>query len=169
MNTTRTLGESIKALAATLVLLLPGIAAAQDRDAQEVQAYVLTDAGLAKYTQATRAMAALAGDQTGACEDHDDAQSISQAAARFDRFPAAKSAILATGMTPREYVVFSLAVLQTGLAAWGADQAGGKLPAGTSAANVAWYRKNEANLKKLETQDAYKDCEEFAEEDEEEE
>lgn len=151
--------------ALTLALFLPAVAAADD--ATEVSNYVLTDAGLAKYSQATRAMANLSGDQTGACEDHGDAQTISQAAARFDRYPAAKSAIQAAGMTPREYVVFSFAVLQTGLAAWGADQAGGKLPPGSSAANVAWFRKNQAALKKLETTDAYSDCDEFAEEEEE--
>jgi len=146
--------------ALTLALFLPSLAAAQGGDSEELQRYVLTDAGLAKYSQATRQMAALPGEQTGDCENDEDSdsQSIDELAAKLDRHPAAKGAIQAAGMTTREYVVFSFALLQTGLAVWAADQAGGKLPDGTSAANVAWYKKNEVNLKKLETFSAQSDC-----------
>lgn len=48
--------------AMTIALLLPGFAAAQDRDAAEVQSHVLTDAGFAKYTQATKKIAELPED-----------------------------------------------------------------------------------------------------------
>ena len=146
--------------ALTLVLLLPSLAAADDE--QEIKNYVLTDAGLAKYSQAARQLAAMDAAQTGACEeseDGEDAQSISDVVAKFDRYPAAKNAITSAGMTTREYVVFSFALLQTGLAVWGAEQTGGQATA-ASAANVAFYKKNEANLKKLETITQSKSCEE---------
>jgi len=144
--------------ALTLALFLPVIAIADDE--QEVKNYVLTDAGLAKYSQAARQLAAMDAEQTGACEeseDGEDAQSISDVVAKMDRYPAAKNAITSAGMTTREYVVFSFALLQTGLAVWGADQTGGQA-AGASAANVAFYKKNEANLKKLETITQSKFC-----------
>lgn len=153
--------------ALTLALLLPSLAAADDE--QEIRNYVLTDAGLTKYSQASRQLGMLPDDRARACEDEGDAESISEVAAKLDGYPAAKSAIQSAGLTSREYVVFSFALLQTGLAVWGADQAGGKLPPGTSAANVAWYRKNAAKLKTMETTNSSEDCDDaFAEEEEEE-
>ena len=146
--------------ALTLALFLPAIAIADDE--QEVRNYVLTDAGLAKYSQAARQLAVMDAGQTGACEeseDGDDAQSISDVVAKMDRHPAAKNTITSTGMTTREYVLFSFALLQTGLAVWGADQSGGQAQ-GVSAANVAFYKRNEANLKKLETVTQPPSCEE---------
>ena len=150
--------------ALTLALFLPALAAADD--AKEVQNYVLTDAGLAKYSQAARRLAVMEAEQTGACDDSgdSDSKSISEVAAKFDRYPAAKGVIQEAGLTPREYVVFSFALLQTGLAVWGADQAGGKAT-GVSAANVAFYKKNEAFLKKLDTITQPKFCEEEEEDD----
>lgn len=151
--------------ALTLVLFLPVIATADDE--QEIRNYVLTDAGLAKYSQAARQLAVMDTAQTGACEESeggDDAQSISDVVARMDRHPAAKNAITSAGMTTREYVVFSFALLQTGLAVWGAEQTGGQAQ-GVSAANVAFYKKNEANLKKLETVSQPASCEEEDEDD----
>ena len=146
--------------ALTLALILPVTATADDE--QEVKNYVLTDAGLAKYSQAARQLAKMDAGQTGACEDSadgDDAQSISDVVAKMDRHPAAKNAITSAGMITREYVVFSFALLQTGLAVWGADQSGGQAQ-GVSAANVAFYKRNEANLKKLETVTEPPSCEE---------
>jgi hypothetical protein len=143
--------------ALALALFLPAITAAQDRDTQEIQKYVLTDAGLAKYSQATRKLAMLPADESGACDDAGDSLSIDETAAKLNSLPAAKSAIQEAGLTAREYVVFSFALLQTGLAVWGGDQAGGK-PSSVSPANVAFYKKNEPNLKKLEALAAHPDC-----------
>ena len=52
-------------------------------------------------------------------------------------------------MAPREYVVFSMAVFQSGLASWALGQPGGKLPAGVSMDNVNFYRRHEAELTQL--------------------
>ena len=52
-------------------------------------------------------------------------------------------------MTTREYMVFSMSLLQTGLAAWALEQPGGKLPPGVSKANVDFYKAHKAALEKL--------------------
>lgn len=145
-----------------IALLLPGFSAAQDRDAQEVQSQVLSDAGLAKYTQATRKLAALPG---GDCDDG-DSQSIDQMTAKLNASPGAKAAIQSAGMTTREYVVFTWSLLQTGLAAWAVDQPGGKLPPGTSKANVDFYKKHAAELQQLEGLRQGDDCDDDREDDE---
>jgi hypothetical protein len=146
--------------AVTIALSVPGFAMAQDRDLQEIQKYVLTDAGLAKYSEATRKMAMLSGEETGACADDDsDSQSIDQVVAKINAAPAAKAAIQSAGLSTREYVVLSFSLLQTGLAAWAVDQPGGKLPPGTSKANVDFYKKHEADMKQLEGLRQDDDCE----------
>ncbi len=153
--------------ALTIALLLPGFAAAQDRDTQEVQKYTLTDAGLAKYTQATKKIAALPAGSAACEDDGGDSQSIDETTAKLNASPGAKAAIQSVGLTTREYVVFSWSLLHSGLAAWAGDQAGGKLPAGTSKANVDFYKKHEAELKKLEILKQADDCEEDSGEDDE--
>jgi hypothetical protein len=107
----------------TLALLLPPLAIANDE--QEIQKYVLTDAALAKYSAATRKLAELPPDAAACEDDGDDPQSIDDAAAKLNASPAAKAALQSAGLTPREYVVFSFSLLQTGLGAWAADQPGG--------------------------------------------
>jgi len=129
--------------------LSPGLVAAQDADTREVQNYVLTDAALAKYTQATKKLAALPPG-AGACEDDDsESASLRDVASKLDAFPGAKNAIQSAGMTTREYVVFSMSLLHNGLAAWAASQPGGKLPPGASKANVDFYNKHKTELEKL--------------------
>jgi hypothetical protein len=148
-----------------VVLLVPGGAGAEDRDAQEVASYVLTDAALARYTKATKNLAALPGGKPGDCDAGDDSMSLAEMVAALDGTPGAKGAIQSAGMTTREYVVFSWSILHNGLAAWAISQPGGKLPAGTSKANVDFYQKHEAELQQFEglKQD---DCNEDTTEDE---
>ena len=130
-----------------LMLILPAVAAAQDRDAQEVSRYVLTDGGLAKYTLATEKLSA-AGCEIES-EDDSDTASLTAAVALIDANPPAKAAIQSAGMTSREYIVFGMSMLQSGLAAWGLDQPGGKLPPGISMANVSFFRKHAAEMERL--------------------
>ena len=144
-------------VAATIVgatLLFAGVevAPAQDADTAEVQRYVLTDAGLAKYSQATQKLATLPADAATCADDEDDAsgQSIGQMVANLSARPGAKAAVQSAGMSLREYVVFSMSLFQNGLAAWALDQPGGKLAAGVSKANVDFVRKHNAELKKLQ-------------------
>ncbi len=159
-------GGLLSACAAAILLQVP--ASAQDRDTQEVMAYTLTDAGLAKYTQAMKNLAALPEGIPGACDDDEsDSQTINQSAAKLNSVPVAKAAIQSAGMTTREYIVFSWSILQNGLAAWAVSQPGGKLPAGASKANVDFYNKNAAKLKSLAGLQKNSDCEDERDENEE--
>lgn len=132
--------------AAAIALTAPGVATASDKDTREVAAYVLTDAGLAKFTQATQNLAAV----PGACARNDDdgsnSQSIDQMVAKLNAVPGAQAAIQSAGMTTREYVVFMFSMLHNGMAAWAVSQPGGKLPPGTQQSNVDFIKKNEARM-----------------------
>lgn len=132
-----------------LALALPGLAAAQDADTQEINRYVLTAAGLAKYTAATQKLGELANQLTS-CEDEDDAatQSLSEMVAGIEENAAATAAIQSAGMTTREYLVFGMAAFQSGMAAWALSQ-GGKLPPGVTMASVNFYRDHEAEIQDM--------------------
>lgn len=150
--------QTVFLAACAAALLASPPAAAQDRDAQEIAAYVLTDAGLAKYTKATKNLAALPGSKPGDCDAGDDSMSLAEMVAALDGTPGAKAAIQSTGMTTREYVVFTFSLFQNGLAAWALSQPGGKLPAGTSKANVDFYNRHAAELQQLEALKQDDDC-----------
>lgn len=111
------------AVAIAVVLFVSGASLARDftdRDTKEIGSYVLTEAVLAKYTQATKNPGTLARRMSDDCSDDDDsenAQSLDASVARFDAIPGVKAAIKAAGMTTREYIVFSWSVFQNGLAA----------------------------------------------------
>jgi hypothetical protein len=131
---------------ALTLLGLPRVAPAQNADAAEVQRYTLTEAVLAKYTQATKNLAAV----ESACEEQDsDAESIDEMVAALDALAGATAALQAAGIAPREYVVFSLSLLQNGLAAFAASQPGGQLPPGVSKANVDFVTKHNTELEQL--------------------
>jgi hypothetical protein len=127
-------------------------AAAQDADSQEVMRYTLTDAGLAKYTKASQNLAALPGGPRGCATDDDsdsDSNSIAELAGKLDSTPGAKAAVQSAGMTSREYIVFSMSLLQSGIAAWGLSQPGRKLPPGVNKANVDFVNSHGPQLDQL--------------------
>jgi hypothetical protein len=147
------LGSNAIRIAAIAFLVVSGTSLAQgsrDRDAQEVSAYRLTDAALAKFVKATHNLAALPAGSIQQCSDDDGAQSLDALVARIDAVPAASNAIRSSGMATREYAVFTFSVFQAGMAAWALDQPGAKAPAHVSTDNIAFYRKHEAELKALE-------------------
>jgi hypothetical protein len=76
----------------------------------------------------------------------------------MDAVPEVKSALKASGMTSREYLVFSWSVFQNGMAAWALDQPGGQLPPGVKKANVDFYRAHAAELTKLGKLTSQADC-----------
>jgi hypothetical protein len=130
-----------------IALGAPTPAAAQDRDAQEVSRYVLTEPGLAKFAQATRNISAI----PGACEwkeddDSDDLKSIDQMVAKLNSVPGIQAAIQSAGLTSREFVVFTFSMMQSGMAAWAVSQPGGKLPPGVSQANVDFFKQHETAM-----------------------
>lgn len=143
---------AVTALVGAVVLFTGArVACAEDKDVAEIQRYVLSEAALAKYTAATKKLATLPRDPAACSDDGDGSgsQSIDQMAAKLGAVPGAKAAVQAAGMSLREYVVFSMSLLQNGLAAWALDQPGGKLPQGVSKANVDFVRKHDAQLKQL--------------------
>jgi hypothetical protein len=133
----------------TFLVAAPAPVLAQDDDAQAVSAYKLTDAGLAKYSEATKRLAAL----PNACEqeqdDGSDAKSLSELVAQIDATAGAKAAIQSVGLTSREYVLFSLSLIHNAMAGWAVSQPGGKLPPGTSQANVDFVKQHEADIEQL--------------------
>ncbi len=144
MTTSRRLARMLVAI---VVFGLGGasLAVAQDRDTQEVSRYVLTESGLAKFTQATQNIATV----PGACaqdDDSDDLKSIDQMVAKMNSVPGAQAAIQSAGMTTREYVVFMFSMMQNGMAAWAVSQPGGKLPPGISQANVDFFKQHETAM-----------------------
>lgn len=149
-----------------LACLLPLSAFAQeDRDSQEINRYVLTEATLAKYVTAVEKLRPLAS-QVVSCEDEgEEANSIQALAARIDQNAAVKAALQSAGLATREYVVFSLAVFQAGMAAWALDQPGGTLPPGFSKANVDFYNRHKAKIEAIKPLDESA-CDEDVEEEE---
>lgn len=143
------------ALSAPLVTEAQSLA---DRDAKEVADYVLTEAALAKYTQAVHKLKPLMGQLPQDCDREEGLTSLNDMATRMDGVTGVKSALKAAGMTSREYLVFSLSVFQNGMAVWALEQPGGKLPPGVKMANVNFYRSHEAELTKLGELTKQADC-----------
>ncbi len=146
-------------LAFAAALITPTASVAQDfadRDTREINAYVLTESGLAKYSQVTRNLATL----PNRCDEDQmqGANSLDEMVAQFDSVPEFRTAIRSAGMTTREFVVFTWSLFQNGMAAWVLSQPGGKLPAGASMANVDFYRAHEAAFQTLENETKRGDC-----------
>ena len=143
--------------AAAALLLLPAARADSlpEADAQEVRAYALSDAVLAKYVKATRKLSAIPLD----CDAGDSGiSSLDDAAAKIDRMPGAKAVMKSAGITSREYVVFAFALIENAYAAYSLDQPGGKLPPGTSMANVEFLRRNSGVIERLANETQMAEC-----------
>lgn len=139
------------ALLAPLFLAAAFAATAQPKgDAAEVSAYRLNEDALLRYHAATKRLVAL----PGACErvdvddEDDEAKSLDDMVAELEALPGAKAAVESAGMSPREYFLFSIALMQSGMGAWALDQ-GGKLPAGVAQANVDFFNENKDRLEAL--------------------
>lgn len=149
-------------------MLAPSSSVAQDfseSDAREIASYVLNEAKLEKYAEATRNLGEITDQLPSNCDDEEDAQSLDELGARLDTIAEARAAIESAGMTTREYMVFSLSLFQNGMAAWALSQPGGTLPPDTSMANVEFVRANEATLQELGSLTQSDDCEDANEDD----
>ncbi|HWK09399.1 MAG TPA: hypothetical protein VNR64_05075, partial [Vicinamibacterales bacterium] len=78
-------------------------------------------------------------------------KTIDEMAAKIKTFPPLANALSKEGVAPREYAVFTLAVLQAGMAA-GMQKAGmlKQLPPGVNSENVKFILDHEAEFKKLQ-------------------
>ncbi|HKA59279.1 MAG TPA: hypothetical protein VKD28_11755 [Gemmatimonadales bacterium] len=143
-------------VAAMALFALAGNLPAQDADTREVSAYRFTDATLAKYVKAARALAALGksmpADTSDDERDEEDegaagGMSIAELTAKYDAVPEARRAITSAGLTTREYVVFTYALFQAGMAAFVVEQQGwNKLPPNVARSNVEFYQRHKASL-----------------------
>lgn len=137
----------IAAFVTAAALGFAGTAAANEKFKAEVAGYTLTEAGLAKFTRATRNLHAMPDACSFEGEDSGDA-SIDAMVARMDRHAGAKAAVQSAGMTTREYAVFVYAMVEAGMAAY-TQQQSGKLPPGAKQANADFYKKHEAQMTAL--------------------
>jgi hypothetical protein len=153
-----TLAGAVSAFALVLPPPVMAEASLPDADTKEIASYVLTDAALARYSQAVHKLQPLMGSLPQDCDADEHPSSLNTSASRMDGVPAVKSALKAAGMASREYLVFSWSVFQHGMAAWALEQPGGKLPPGLKKANVDFYRAHEAELKKLGELSKPADC-----------
>jgi hypothetical protein len=155
------------ALACCYALFTPHTVLAQDdpeADAREVNEYVLTEDGLAKFRQAAANLGQLGESLSGTCDDDSEADpSLDGMVAQIRKSPGASEAIESAGMPVREYVVFMFSMLQSGLAAWALDQPGGELPPEVSLANVEFYRAHEAELQEAASLMPSDNCDEGGE------
>lgn len=80
-----------------------------------------------------------------------DAQTISDMAAKIQKFPPMASALQREGLTARDAAKFMMAMLQAGLAA-GLQKAGmlKETPEGTNPVNIKWIIEHEAELTKMQ-------------------
>jgi len=117
--------------------------------------YRLTEAGLVKFTQASRNFIAVAKADSAALEqqsEDSDGMTIAQMAALYDGHPGLKRAISSAGMTTREYVTFIMSMFQAGMGAWMVEQQGGKfdkVPAGFPHENIRFYQQHRAALEAI--------------------
>jgi hypothetical protein len=144
-------------VACVAMLPVASALASPDADAREVSSYRLSEPALAKYADATRRLSGALAENPPPCDDRSD-DSLSAMAARLDANPGASAAMSAAGMTSREYLVFSLALVQAGVGAWALTEGGGELPPGVSEENVAFFQANEAEIQELSGLLPQNDC-----------
>ena len=123
-------------------------------DEETLARYRLTEATLAKFTQASRNLVAAVADPTVRREQGEDPgpHTIAEVAAAYDRHPAMQRAITSAGMTTREFTTFVLSMLQAGMGAWIVEREHGrrdKVPIGIPIENVLFYQEHQAELERL--------------------
>jgi len=131
---------------------------ATDPDLQRVARFRLDDQSMAKYVKAQRAIMQVSKahpeleKQTGSS----NAKTLDETIARIDRQPLLRAALASAGMSSSDYVLCSLALMQSGIYAWGVQMQGqkmwDKIPPGIPTENTRWVIAHKAELKKLQAQ-----------------
>ena len=135
-----------------------------DPGAAEIAAYRLSVAALHKVEKAIKGFYAMVaanpplGEKLGRLEltdpKDDSPLVLEKAVAQIASIPEFKKALTSAGMTPREYVVFSFALLSATLADIGLSQ-GGKLSSDSPPAlaeNVKWLKANRAEFERFQNE-----------------
>jgi hypothetical protein len=148
-------------LVCCFLLYLPGAVIGQvnsDADTREVSQYILTEGGLAKFGQAAKNLASVPGYLAAGCDDEEGASTLDGMVAKIESVAGAKHAIESAGMPVREFVVFLISAVQTGIAVWALDQPGGAMGPGVSRANVDFYRSHQRALEEAAGRLQADDC-----------
>lgn len=124
-------------------------------DAALLARYRLTEGTFKKYVQVNKALVALAKDpamQRYAAEHENDKapETIAEMAAQFDAVPPLKKAIHDAGLTSREFALFSMSLLQAGMALGVLESGATKLPEGTPKENVDFVRAHRAEIEQIQ-------------------
>lgn len=154
------IGCRVCLLAAAALLLAPvaaDVARAADAasDLETVSRYHLNDRVLSRYAAVIRNLVALQKRQPDlarkiASEGGGQVTSIADVVAKVNKYPELRDAITAGGMTVKDYVVCSYALIQTAIyAAVAARGDWSKIPSGVPTQNVRYYLKNRAKFDQL--------------------
>lgn len=129
---------------------------ADDPDLQRVAQFRLDDQVVAKYIKAQQALmqAAKAHPESSRnTGDEDNDKSLADTIARVSKQPLMRSALASAGMSASDYVLCSMALLQSGLYAWGVQSQGqkmwAKIPPGIPSENTKWVIAHKAEMDKL--------------------
>jgi hypothetical protein len=144
------------------VLALPFVAvpaagqSSADADLKAISAYTLTMPKYKQYLDASVNVATAAAKEPSLQAKFEDFgnKSLSEQIKVMDGVPQVRSAIVATGLTTRDYVLTQGALLQAGMAYAMAKGTGMPVDsvvnkAGVSRANLEFYQKNEAEIGRL--------------------
>lgn len=150
---------ALSLLMALLAMFAPDVhSAPNDADLRELSRYELTMSDFRKYAAATETLAKHAKTQDEYVDEEmgdavADAESLDDMAARLGRVPGARQAIESSGLTVRQYMVISMAIMQAAFAQFavdqGADPAKVAKDAGVNPANLEFVKEHKAEIEKL--------------------
>jgi hypothetical protein len=131
-----------------------------DADVKEMQEYRLTSATLTKLGQVQENLYAvlkahpeLGKRYAGSKEDREDEpKTLDDMAKRFDRIPEMKQAVVKSGLTPRQYMLATMAMVQAAMGAAameipGADKS--KIAPGVQA-NIAFMKAHKTEMDRMQ-------------------
>lgn len=143
------------------ILLLLGAAAtpaaAQSSDEEAIASYTLTMPKVKAYYETTQALtevvmkdSALAKRMQADADQDSDQESLTQMAAKLEKYPQIKAVLTAHGLTGRENMLIALTLMQASLAqGLLSSNPNAKLPEGINPKNVEFVRQHQDELKQL--------------------
>lgn len=134
-----------------------------EKDSAEIQAYRLTLPALKKIEQVYKSLDAMTTanprlqeklDRLAAAEGDAGPTTIAEAVAKLDAVPEIQKAIRSSGLTPREFVVFTVAFGTAGLGVYAVAE-GQPLPPDMPpavSANIRWFQDNRPEIDRVQAE-----------------
>lgn len=134
-----------------------------EKDSAEIQAYRLTLPMLRKIEQVYKSLDAMTSadphlqeklDRLATSEGEEGPATIAEAVTRLDAVPEIQKAIRSSGLTSREFVVFTVAFGTAGLGVF-AQSEGQQLPPDMPpavAANLQWFKDNRSEIDRVKAE-----------------